>query len=51
MSKFCVKTDLIAHISVTALHLSPKLIHDNSVALLLIWRAGLGVWVGPGVNN
>ena len=27
------------------------LIHVISVALHLIWTAGSGAWVGPGVNN
>ena len=29
----------------------PYLIHDISIALLFIWTAGSGAWVGPGVIN
>ena len=45
MSKFCVKP-----FSLLIFYL-PCLIHDVSVALLLIWTAGSGAWMGPGVFN
>ena len=46
MSKFCGKLFDCSYLSNCN-----YLIHDISVALLMIWAAGSGAWVGPGVSS